>query len=169
MIEEQYNKQKSREGLAEVIKSNPSLFGVEEIGKLIARGNSSPLLSLVAIDHAVELMKGSRSRIPELKPFDLVNETKDLSTFRRGKLRNVIVEEVQCADLSTEKSTTAVLFDLMENVVNLPQPLDFRALNCSGIYHDLGNKVFGLVSDSPDTAVGARGDVFQLVELQLMP
>jgi hypothetical protein len=25
------------------------------------------------------------------------------------------------------------------------------------------------VSDSPDTAVGARGDVFQLVELQLMP
>jgi hypothetical protein len=148
-----------------VIKSDSSLFGAEEIGKPIARGNSSPPLSLDAIDHAGELMKGSRSRIPELKPFDLVNETKDVSTFTRGKLGNVIVEEVQYTDLSTEKSTAAVLFDLMENVVNLPQPLDFRTLNCSGIYHDLGNKVFGLVSDYPDTAVGARGDVFQLVEL----
>jgi hypothetical protein len=90
-----------------VIKSDSSLFGAEEIGKLIARGNSSPLLSLVAIDHAGELMKGSRSRIPELKPFDLVNETKDVSTFRRGTLGNVIVEEVQYTDLSTEKSTAA--------------------------------------------------------------
>ena len=92
-----------------------------------------------------------------------------MSTFRRGKLRNVIVKEVQYADLSTEKITAAVLFDRMKNVVNLPQPLDFRALNCSGIYHNLGNKVLGLVSNYPDTAVGAGGDVFQLVELSLRP
>lgn len=122
----------------------------------------------VAIANMAKLMNESNnSSIPKLsqeavKLLPLPQKRKgSVPTFRLAKLReakheigierDVLVEEMQYNRNVADETVARTLFDRMVNVLGRQnQPMaNFRALRCSGFYHEEARRYFGLVYDYP--------------------